>query len=67
MDATGFFPDFHLEIPGRTFNGLQICIRDQLDVQVPADLDQLGGDDSHGAIIGWKGFVQLGHDAPDGG
>jgi hypothetical protein len=38
---------------------------DEVDVGVPADLDQLGGDDSHGALIGGKGLVQLGHDPAD--
>jgi hypothetical protein len=32
---------------------------------MPADLDQFGGEDSHGAVIGGKGLVQLGHVAPD--
>jgi hypothetical protein len=26
---------------------------------VPADLDQLGRDDSHGTVVGGKGLVQL--------
>jgi hypothetical protein len=32
---------------------------------MPADLDQLGCEYSHGAVIGGKGFVKLGHVAPD--
>jgi hypothetical protein len=28
---------------------------------VPADLDQLGGENSHGTVIGGKGLVKLGH------
>ena len=38
-----------------------------LDVNVPADLDQLGRDNSHGAVIGGKGLVQLRHDPTNGG
>jgi hypothetical protein len=38
----------------------------ELNIDVPADLDQLGRDDSHGAIIGGEGLVQLGHDSTDG-
>jgi len=34
---------------------------------MPADLDQFGRDDSHGAVVGGKGLVQLSHDTPDGG
>ena len=29
--------------------------------------DQLGRDDAHGAVIGGKGLVELGHDPADGG
>ena len=32
---------------------------------MPADLDQFGVEYSHGAVIGRKGLVQLGHMAPD--
>jgi hypothetical protein len=39
----------------------------KFDVEMPADLDQFGRDDSHGAVVGGKGLVQLGHDAPDRG
>jgi hypothetical protein len=33
---------------------------------MPADLDQFRRDNSHGAVIGGKGLVQLGHDPADG-
>ena len=65
--ASRTFADFDLEISGFAFDRFQICICDQLDVQVPADLDQYGRDDSHCAVVGGKGFVQLGHDPADGG
>jgi hypothetical protein len=34
---------------------------------MPADLDQFRGDNSHRAIVGGKGFVQLGHHPADSG
>jgi hypothetical protein len=34
---------------------------------MPADLDQFGREYSHGAVIGGKGFVKLGHMAANGG
>jgi hypothetical protein len=37
----------------------------QLDVEVPADLDQLGGDNSHRAIVGREGLIQLRHHPAD--
>jgi len=39
--ACPFF-NFYLEVSCRTFNRLKICIRDDFDVKMPADLDQFG-------------------------
>jgi hypothetical protein len=33
---------------------------------MPADLDQFGRDNSHGAVIGGKRLVHLGHDPANG-
>ncbi len=66
VDASGAFSYLHFEIARGAFNGFQIRVCDQLDVQMPADLDQYGRDDSHGTVVGGKCFVQLRHDAPDG-
>jgi hypothetical protein len=65
IDAPGPFPYFHPEISRASFNRLKIRISDELDVQVPADLDQFGRDNSHGAVISGKRLVQLGHDPAD--
>jgi hypothetical protein len=45
---------------------LDLAQGEQFDIGMPADLDQFRGEDSHGAIIGRKGLVQLGHDTADG-
>jgi len=45
---------------------LNICAGMKFDVNVPADLDQFGRDNSHGTIIGGKGLVQLSHDTTNG-
>jgi hypothetical protein len=50
-----------VEIAGLAGNFLQFGEGVNIDVAVPADLDQLGGNDSHGAVIGGEGLVQLGH------
>jgi len=39
---------------------------EQFDIDVPADLDQLGGDNSHGAVIGGECLVQLRHHPANG-
>ena len=59
-----------LSDPGREGAGLAVQSHDfgmgqQLDIQMPADLDQFGRDDSHGTIICWKGLIQLGHQPAD--
>jgi len=57
---------FNFEIPRLTRDVLDFTESSQLDVQMPADLDQFGRDDSHRAVAGGEGLVQLGHDPPDG-
>ena len=66
VHVSGFLKDFDPEMPFFTFKAFQLRIREKVDVQMPADLDQLGGDNSHCAIVGGKGLVQLRHTAPDG-
>jgi hypothetical protein len=39
-DRAGPFFDFDLEIARGSLHAFQVCIGDQFDVQVPADLDQ---------------------------
>jgi hypothetical protein len=66
VDASGPLPDLHLEVTGGPFDGLDIGVGNKLYIEMPADLDQFGRDDSHGAVVGGKGLVQLGHDAANG-
>ena len=41
-------------------------IRQNLDIWIPADLDQFGRENSYRAVIGGKGLVKLGHVAANG-
>jgi len=66
INASRTLLDFHFKIARGPFHRFQIRIGDQFNIQMPADLDQFGRNDSHGAIVGGKGFVQLGHGAPNG-
>jgi len=59
------FDDFDLKVSLLAANAVYFGEGDEVDVDVPADLDQLGRDDSHSALIGGKGLVELGHDATD--
>jgi hypothetical protein len=64
-NAAGAFFDFDFEIAWGSLDRFQISVGDQLDVHVPADLDQFGRDNSHGTVVGGEGLVQLRHDAPN--
>jgi hypothetical protein len=57
---------FYREVPGITRDLLNFRQSQQFDVEVPADLDQLGGDNSHCTVVGGEGLVQLCHYPADG-
>jgi len=59
--------DFNLEVSLLTADAVYFGESDEADVGMPADLDQLGGDDSHGTFVGRKGLIELGHDPADSG
>jgi len=56
-----------LEISLFAFNPVDLCIGDEVDVEMPADLDQFRRDNSHGAVIGGECLVQFGHHTAYGG
>jgi len=66
IDIAGMIQDLDLEITGLAADGFDFAEGSQLDVEMPADLDQFGGDNSHGTIIGGKSFGQLGHHPANG-
>jgi hypothetical protein len=49
----------NLEVPGLAGNVFDFGKREQFDVDVPADLDQFGRDNSHRTVIGGKCFIKL--------
>jgi len=65
VNTSGALLDFNLEIAGFAFDRFKICVCDEFDVQMPADLDQYGRDNSHRAVIGGERLVELRHDAAD--
>jgi len=40
--------------------------REYIDIDMPADLDQFGRDNSHCTVIGREGLIQLRHHPSDG-
>jgi hypothetical protein len=61
IDVTGMLPDGCLEMPGLPPQGDQFGISNDFDIEVPACLHQFWGDDTHGAVIGGKGLIELRH------
>jgi hypothetical protein len=60
------FAYHHLEVPGISRNLLHRGIGDDFDVGMSGRLNESGGENSDGTIIGGKGLVQSGHDAAYG-
>jgi hypothetical protein len=58
---------FHFKIPLFPGDAFYLGEGEKLNVEMPADLDQFGRENSHGTVIGGEGLVQLGHEATDGG
>jgi hypothetical protein len=65
-NVSGLFNKGCLEISCFPFYTVNFSISQDLYIGMPADLDQFGREYSHGAVIGGKGFVKLGHMAANG-
>jgi hypothetical protein len=59
--------DFNFKISLFPGNAFHLGEGQEFNVEMPADLDQFGRENSHGTVIGGEGLVQLGHDPTDGG
>ena len=59
--------DGNFEVPFGAFNLFNLGTGDQVDVKVPADLDQFWRDNSHSAVIGGERLIKLAHYTADGG
>jgi len=64
-NVPGFFVQGDPEVSRFPFYTVYFSISQGLYVGVPADLDQFGRENSHGAVIGGIGLVQLGHMTAD--
>jgi hypothetical protein len=65
IDISRAFFDAHPISTRLTFYRQDVGIRQDLYIQMATKLHELGGEDSHGTIVGRKGLIQLSHDAPD--
>jgi len=66
-NVSGLFIQGDLEVSCFPFYTVNFSIGQDLYVRMPADLDQFGREDSHGAVICGIGLVELGHMAANGG
>ncbi len=67
VDVAGVPAEPDPEVPGLPFEGQDLRAGEDLDVEVPPHVHQLGADGAHRAVVGGEGLVQLGHVAADGG
>ncbi len=56
-----------LEVTGPTLDRFHRRVGDNLNIDVSPTFHQLGGHDAHGAVVGGKRLIQLGHISADGG
>ena len=55
-----------VKLPGSPSRPVELRVGDDVDVQVPPGLDQLGGQGAHRAVVGGEGLVELRHVAAEG-
>ena len=67
VHIAGLLQELYCEVSRLAGNFLNFRKGQKLDVEMPADLDQLGGDNSHRAVVGGEGLVELRHHSADGG
>jgi len=65
INILGFFSQRYLKVSCFPYYTVNFSIGEDFYIWMPADLDQLWREYSHGAVIGGKGLVKLGHVAPD--
>ena len=65
-NVSGLFIQGDREVSCFPFYTVNFSIGQDLYIGMPADLDQFGREYSHGAVIGGKGLVKLGHMAANG-
>jgi len=66
QNIPGLLNQGYFEVSCLAFYTVNLSIRQDFDVGMPADLDQFGRKYSYGAVIGGKGLVKLGHVAANG-
>ena len=66
VDVAGFPVQGDGEMARLAFQPLDFGLGENLDVRMLGHLDELGGNQTGGTVVGGEGLVQLGHDPADG-
>jgi hypothetical protein len=66
IDVTGPLEHVYGKVPSLAFDGFHLGVAEDLYVAVSSKLDQFGRQNSHSAVKGGEGLVQLGHRPADG-
>ena len=65
-NVSWFFDQGNREFTGLSFHPLDFGVGQNLDIGMPAAFNEFRTLDAHGAVIGGKGLVELGHLAANG-
>ena len=65
-NVSGLFNQGYLEVSRFPFYSIHFSIGQDLYIGMPITFNKLRRFNAHGAIIGGKGLIKLGHLAPDG-
>ena len=60
-NISGLFNQGYLEVSCFSFYTVNFSVGQDLYIGMPADLDQFGGEYSHGAVVGGESLIKLGH------
>ena len=66
INITGTFSNKDSEVTFRAIDLFHLGTGDEVDVKMPADLDQFWRDDSHGTVVGGESLVKLRHHPANG-
>ena len=61
FDVTSFFENGYFKVSCFSLYTVNFCVGEYFYIWMPADLDQFRCENSHRAVIGREGLVELGH------
>jgi hypothetical protein len=65
VDVSRFSTELNLEVTGVALEVQYLSIQEEIDIKISTDIDKLRAECTHGTVIGWEGFIELGHMSTD--